>query len=369
MYLTFWAGSSSGQPSDRLPAFAETTARQAEDDDDEGEPSEGRRAEVRGLQRNPSMGFCNTKLLLLLGIAVAVFPSLSCRQPAAGSGSRTAVAQPIVRSFSARGIVQQLDADGRTLVIKHEAISNYMAAMTMPFRASNPGELSALRPGDEISFRLLVSDSDSWVDQISKTGKRQASETHSNAPVTEAASSKPSRHPLMDYNFTNELGQAVSLGQFDGQALAITFFFTRCPIPNFCPRLSKNFEEAAEKLSATPNAPTNWHLLSISFDAEFDTPPVLKAYADHYHYNPKHWSFLTGPHHKIAELAQLSGVTVEKDGSFFNHNFRTLIIDAAGDLQMSFPIGGNISDAIAGELLKAAAVTNKNATRANNSGH
>jgi len=142
-------------------------------------------------------------------------------------------------------------------------------------------------------------------------------------------------------------------------ALAITFVFTRCPYPTFCPLMSNNFREVQDKLLNTPNAPTNWHLLSISFDAEFDTPPVLKAYADHYHYNPKHWSFLTGPHHKIAELAQLSGVTVEKDGSFFNHNFRTLIIDAAGNLQMAFPIGGNLSDAVASELLKAAAVTNK----------
>jgi len=282
-----------------------------------------------------------------------------CRQTTAGSGPKTADAQPIARSFSARGIVQHLDADGRTVLIKHEAISNYMAAMTMPFRASDPGELRNLSPGDEIDFRLLVSDSDSWIDKITRTGKREASETRSNVPAAVAASPKPVRHPLMDYKFTNELGQAVSLGQFDGQALAITFFFTRCPIPNFCPRLSKNFEEAAQKLDHTPNAPTNWHLLSVSFDAEFDTPPVLKAYADHYHYNPKHWSFLTGPHHKIAELAQLSGVTVEKDGSFFNHYFRTLIIDAAGNLQMAFPIGGNLSDAVASELLKAAAVTNK----------
>jgi protein SCO1/2 len=151
----------------------------------------------------------------------------------------------------------------------------------------------------------------------------------------------------------------VSLGDFRGQALAITFFFTRCPIPDFCPRLSKNFEEASRKLHATPNAPTNWHFLSISFDPEFDTPSVLKTYAEHYQYDPKHWSFLTGPTDKIRELAAQSDVTFDRDGAFFNHNFRTLIIDAAGHLQMMFPTSGDLSEPITSEILKAAAVTNR----------
>ena len=84
---------------------------------------------------------------------------------------------------------------------------------------------------------------------------------------------------------------------------------------------------------------------------------MLLAYARRYHYDPKHWNFLTGPKDKIAELARLSEVAVEPDGAFFNHSFRTLIIDANGDLQMSFPIGGNLSDAVVAEILKAAKVS------------
>jgi protein SCO1/2 len=163
---------------------------------------------------------------------------------------------------------------------------------------------------------------------------------------------------LLDFKFTNELGQAVSLNDFHGQALAITFFFTRCPIPDYCPRLSKNFQEASQKLSALKDGPTNWHFLSVSFDTKYDTVPVLKAYAEAYHYDPAHWSFLTGPADQIGELARLSDVKFDADGGLFNHNFRTLIIDAAGHLQMSFPIGGNLSNAIVEEIRKAAAVTN-----------
>ena len=112
------------------------------------------------------------------------------------------------------------------------------------------------------------------------------------------------------------------------------------------------------------NAPTNWHLLSITFDPAHDTPDVLKAYGDSYQYDPKHWSFLTGPKDKIAELARLCDVKFDPDNSLFNHNFRTLIIDASNHLQMVFPISGDISDAIIQELLKAAGATNQITTAA-----
>jgi protein SCO1/2 len=159
------------------------------------------------------------------------------------------------------------------------------------------------------------------------------------------------------------LGRPVSLNSFHGQALAITFIYTRCPLPNYCPRLSRNFQEASKKLESLPGAPTNWHFLSISFDSEYDTPEVLKDYGNSYQYHPAHWSFLTGPPDKIAELARVSGVTYEYDEGLINHNFRTLIVDGNGHLQMIFPISGDFSDSIVTELIKAAAVTNQPASR------
>jgi len=262
-----------------------------------------------------------------------------------------------VQTFVAQGVVQELKADGRTVVIAHEAIAHYMDAMTMPFKVKEPGELAGLRAGDKVRFWLRVTDTESWIEGISKTGRASAEESEPASPPAAGQATK-ARHPLLDYPFTNELGQAVRLGDFRGQALAITFFFTRCPIPDYCPRLSKNFEEASQKLSAMPGTPTNWHFLSVSFDTAFDTPPVLRAYGERYQYDPKHWSFLTGPREKISELAALSDVKFQLQSGFFNHNFRTLIIDTAGHLQMVFPTGGNLSDAIVSEILKAAAVSN-----------
>jgi protein SCO1 len=252
------------------------------------------------------------------------------------------------RTFEVRGVVQEIKPGGKIAIIKHEAIPEYMDAMTMPFDAKTTNEFVNVRAGDEVEFRLVVTTDDSWVERVKKTGRTMPI---ASAPPPATNVANPSSHPLMGVAFTNQLGQPVTLSGFRGHALAITFFFTRCPIPEYCPRLSKNFEEACAELKAMPNAPTNWHLISVTIDPEFDTPTTLRAYAKRYQHDPKHWSFLTGAKDRIAELARESGISMEQGLS--SHNFRTLIIDPTGKLQMSFPIGGDISDGIVSELLKA----------------
>jgi protein SCO1/2 len=263
------------------------------------------------------------------------------------------------RVFLARGVVEKIQPEDLEVVIKHEAVSNYMDAMTMPFKVKNQNELAGLRRGDEINFQLHVTAHASWVDHLSKTGfvKLPAPPTNSVAAI------HAEKFELLHYKFTNELGQAVSLSDFPGQALAITFFYTRCPLPDYCPRLSKNFQEASQKLEAMTNAPTNWHFLSISFDPEFDSPAVLKVYGRFYQNDPAHWSFLTGPKDKIHELAAGAGVTVQDSNGIINHNFRTLIIDASGHLQTVFPMTGDLSGMIVDQIIKAAAVTNATSRR------
>jgi protein SCO1/2 len=289
-------------------------------------------------------------------------------------------------------VVLAVHPDQRTIVIRHEAISNFMAAMTMPFKVKFAAALAGRQRGDQITFQLYVTATESWVDQLAKIGSVALPPMPAGDPPDEAETSRanrrgsfgrptflapaggspagagepsappaprPPRPTLRDFHFTNELGEPVSLNDFRGQALALTFFYTRCPLPEFCPRLSKNFEEASHQLAALPNGPTNWHFLSVSFDTGFDSPAMLKAYGENYHYDPAHWSFLTGPPDKIGELVRQSGVTCDPDGATFNHNFRTLIVDAGGHLQMVFMTGGDLSDEIVSEMLKAAAVTDR----------
>jgi protein SCO1/2 len=265
-------------------------------------------------------------------------------------------ASETIRTFPGTGVVLAVQPDTHTIVIRHEAISNYMAAMTMPFNVKTDVALAGWQRGDKVVFQLHVNAIESWVDHFAKIGS-------SVLPPEKAASREPAQPTLLDVNFTNELGQPVKLNDFRGQALAVTFFYTRCPLPDFCPRLSKNFETASRKLAGLPRAPTNWHFISISFDSEFDSPAMLKTYGEFYHYDPAHWSFLTGPRNKIRELAEQCGLTYEADGAAFNHNFRTLIVDASGHLQHVFITGGDLSDEIVSEMLKAMVVTNEPSNR------
>jgi len=258
------------------------------------------------------------------------------------------------RTFSARGVILEINTNSAQVTIQHEAISGYMDAMTMPFKVKDAASMAGLQPGNQITFQLHVSADESWVDHFQKIGAVSLpANTNRNLqvePITPRADKS-----LLDYKFTNELGQAVSIHDFRGQALAITFFYTRCPLPEYCPRLSKNFEEAMQKLEAKAGAPTNWHFISVSFDPEADTPQVLKNYGKFYKYDPAHWSFFTGPKQKIAALAAGSGIKYETQGGTINHNFRTLIIGPEGHLQMVFPTSGDLSDQIVSEILKATA--------------
>ena len=266
---------------------------------------------------------------------------VACAQRESANGPRT---------FHVRGVVTEIRPT--SIVVNHEAIPGYMDAMTMPFNVKDPAATAGLRAGDNISFRLLVTDSKSWIDQVVR-GSARAPLPASNLVQTVTVEPSTNKHPLRTFKFTNELGQPIALDDLKGKALAITFFFTRCPIPDYCPRLSKNFQQAQNQLASMANAPTNWHLLSVTIDPEFDKPAVLRSYGERYAYDPKHWSFLTGPKAKIEELAKLSDVTYEWQGGLLNHNFRTLIIDPLGKLQMTFPIGGDISGSIVQELVKA----------------
>jgi protein SCO1/2 len=289
-------------------------------------------------------------LLLVSLLSSAVF---SCRkndpsQSTTKSGTNATI-------YLVNGVVKELRLDANRIVIRHEEIPDFMPAMTMPFVLRDSNLLTGLVAGDRVAFELHVAADESWIEKIARTGHAESA-TETNSPVVTNVPMASFETPLRDYKFTNEFGQPVSFNDLRGTALGVTFFFTRCPLPEYCPRLMKNFVGAAEKLRANPNAPTNWHLLAFTFDPSFDTPAVMNAYAQRYHYDSNHWSFLTGAPERIAELAKASGVYYEPDGVFYNHNFRTLVINSAGQLQMSFPVGGDLSDLLAEEIIKAAAV-------------
>ncbi len=163
-------------------------------------------------------------------------------------GDSKALAGPVpdqmtnsVRSFMGQGVVMDLKPAEDTIVIRHEAIGDYMGAMTMPFKVRNPAELAGLSAGDKITFRLQVNDTESRVDEIVKTGVVALPPLQK--PAETAATPAIHHHPLLDYKFTNELSQAVSINDFRGQAVAITFFTRAAP----CPIIVRGFRKISRK--------------------------------------------------------------------------------------------------------------------------
>jgi protein SCO1/2 len=272
--------------------------------------------------------------------------------------AQPSAAVPAQRTYEAAGVVKELNPDGKTVVIRHEDIPNYMPAMTMPFEVKDTNELRDLRAGDAVTFRLVVSSGDAWVEHIAKTTATNL------VPSSPAATFRLVRDvdplgigdELPVYHFTNELGQAVNTSEFKGQVFAFTFFFTRCPYPLFCPLMSNNFDAAQKKLLALTNAPPQWHLVSISFDTVHDTPAELKDYATRYSPDPKHWSFVTGDLMEITAIGDQFGEYFGSDGSGgVTHNLRTVVIDPQGRVQKIFTDNKWTSDDLVAEMLKAAA--------------
>jgi len=261
------------------------------------------------------------------------------------------------QTFQVKGVVKELESDGKTVVIQHEAVSNYMPAMTMPFEVHNTNELRGLQPGDIINFQMTVTDTNGWIHHIAKLTAAKPAELPSRAGVYITHDVEPLNigDPLPDYHFTNEFGHAVSTGQFKGQPLVFTFFFTSCPYPLFCPLLSSHFEDSQKKLLALTNAPSQWHLLSISFEPDVDTPVVLKNYAERYHYDPAHWSFVTGDMLDLISIGDQVGEEFSRSpDAGVSHNLRTVVVDAQGRIQKIYHNNDWTADDLVTEILKAA---------------
>ncbi|MGV3771651.1 MAG: SCO family protein [Verrucomicrobiales bacterium] len=265
--------------------------------------------------------------------------------------------------FHVKGVIQSLQPEKNRAIIKHEEIPNYMAAMTMPLDVKNSNELAGLKPGDEVTFKMIVNEEEGWIEEIRKTGgtnkvERPPIRIVRNVEELEEGDIMP------DYPFTNALGKAVRLYDHKGKALALTFIFTRCPFPNFCPRMSGNFADAAKILTNDPDAPKNWHLFSISFDPDYDTPQKLRSYSRIYNVIPEQWDFVTGAQIEIDAITEQFGLGFAYTDGSFDHNLRTVVIDASGKVHKIFAGNEWTGEELAAEIAKAAAVKPE-ATEAN----
>lgn len=242
--------------------------------------------------------------------------------------------KPATNSYAVRGVVQEIPADHRTANIKHEKIPGYMAAMTMDFSVKDTNVLNGISAGDEITFNLVVTENDDWIENLAIVGKTNVAVK----PTWHVAESElKAGDTLPDFEFTGEDGKAFHLADFRGGAVAFTFFFTSCPLPEYCPRMNKNFAEARKIISTTTNAPANWQLLSISFDPDFDKPEIIGGYATFYRgSNPDRWRFAVASTNTLAGLAPKVDLSFWREEGSISHNLRTVVLDTNGKIFHQF---------------------------------
>jgi len=300
----------------------------------------------------------------LVVATLAVLTALSCRQegssPAPTNTTSHAVAGTNPQIYQVKGLIKELLPEKKKVKIAHEDIPGYMEAMTMMLDVRDARELGGLQPGDTVTFRMLVTEDDGWIDQLKKIDGPRTPLPPEPSSFRRVRDVEPLAvgDKMADYTFTNTLGRVVRISDFKGQALAFTFIFTRCPFPTFCPRLSSNFESAQQLLKAMSGGPTNWHMLSITIDPDYDTPERLKEYSTRYHADPQHWDYLTAPLIDITAIGEQFGLQFWRANPAepINHNVRSVVVDANGIIQWITPDNDFKPDVLAEQMVKAARV-------------
>jgi len=241
------------------------------------------------------------------------------------------------RHYEVRGIIRGFAPDRRAIDVEHENIRGFMPSMTMPFPVRDQKEITGLQIGDAISFRFAVSDQDSWIDRIKKISATEVRlPAPTAAPKTESTSDSVPRlregDPMPSFTLTDQNGERVTLEKFGGKAFVLTFIFTRCAIPNFCPRMSSNFAELQTAIKAGGEALAKTRLLSITLDPVFDTPQVLKDYGAHEQADPGVWTLATGNAPEIDALTHAFSVYRQTEGGTISHGLATALIDKGGKI-------------------------------------
>lgn len=250
---------------------------------------------------------------------------LGCHSGSQGSS------QSDVKQYHVRGVVVSTDASKGSVTLDGDAIPGYMEAMIMPYQLKDPTVISELHPGDTITATLLASNDSDLLDEIDVIKQAKADYV---PPVTYHPLDPGT--PVPDFKLLNQSDRMIHLGQFHGKILLITFIYTRCPLADYCPRMSRNFAELDRALAKDPALYAKTHLLSVSFDPKYDTPAVLKSYGGSYtgkftQEKFEHWDFAAPPEKELPDVLKffVLGVTPEKDKTI-THSLSTIVVGPDG---------------------------------------
>ncbi len=242
--------------------------------------------------------------------------------------------EPQGQRYELKGIIISFDKGQRQVIIQHQAVQGLMEGMTMGFTLKDESAYDVMRPGDQIQATLVVAGARSWLENPIITQTTLAAGNTLSPAVT--AEPQPGT-PFPDFTLTNQDGQRITLQQYRGRALLVTFIYTRCPLPDYCTRMSTNFAALARALQNDPALRQSAHLLSITLDPAYDTPKVLRSYGaahtEQYEQEKfEQWELATGQPAEIKRLALFCGLTYMQDGDQIIHALRTALIAPDGRL-------------------------------------
>jgi len=236
---------------------------------------------------------------------------------------------PSAREFELHGQILAVRPERREVVIKHGDIKGLMPGMTMPFTVKDGALLSGKEPGDLVTATLVVGDNEVHLATLTKTGHA----TPEPAPPPPPDVRQPGE-TIADARLVDQDGAPKAFSSFRGHRVAMTFIYTRCPLPDFCPLMDKHFAELQKTIGATPSL-ADVRLVTVTLDPSFDTPRVLRAHARRQGADTTRWSFLTGDPKEVNQFGSQLGVYVEHNptgSADITHNLRTAVIDPDGRL-------------------------------------
>jgi protein SCO1/2 len=264
-----------------------------------------------------------------IGTAFAIFLAAFAIVPT--GCSKKAAPQP--HRYQLVGKVVSVDKDHSILLVDGKEIVGFMTAMTMPYPVHDAGALAALNTGDEITADVVVTDDGTaYLENIvvTKKGDGKGSTGTSNPP-------KPG-DKVPDFAMVNQDGKRIHLGEFQGDVLLVTFIYTRCPFPDYCPLVSKNFSKIYASLKKDPSLGPKIRLLSVSFDPEHDTPAVLRQYAQTFRATTggdpfARWQFAVVPAKELTNVANFFGLYFSAQGDQIVHSMSTTVISPDGTVE------------------------------------
>jgi protein SCO1/2 len=277
-------------------------------------------------------GFAALICLTLIGCRPAAPTGTS---PSGSSGSSSS-ATPGEKRYHLQGKVVQIDKAQQHLVIDHGDIPGFMAAMTMPYPVADAKTLDSVSVGDQVTADVVVTDSKVQLENVVVVKKADAAKP---APSSQAQPGDGATVP--NFALVNQDGKRIQLAQYAGKTILMTFIYTRCPLPDYCPLVTHNFAQIEKQLAQTPELYGKTHLLSISFDSKYDTPAVLRNYAhafgaDKGNKKFTHWEFATVPASELPQVTSFLGIFLNEQDGQITHSMCTVVVSPDGKLYKQY---------------------------------